>query len=247
MNKLKEFNKLIDNMGKCERCTNIYKKENKKLVDCSLINIYKNKEFCLNIPTIWTDWYTRIDSDIMIIGDDWGPYTEMSKYREEYIKELRTDEDAWENLVNKEDTLIHKNLVKFLTESAKLEKFELETDFLNHIYFTNAVMCARQGESYKDTKCFDAKECTINCILHLIRQIEIVRPKIIITLGYYPLLAISKIFDFEIKTTLQSTLEETNIYEKEGITIIPAFHPVSQIKQINQIKQYRNIWKKLNE
>lgn len=247
MNKLKEFNKLIDSMGKCKQCTNIFKKQQKKLMDCSLINIYENKEFCLNIPTIWTDWYTRIESNIMIIGDDCGSYTDMVKYREKYIKKLASDEDAWENLVNEEETLIHKNIIKFLKESSELEKYPLDKSFMNHIYFTNAIMCARQGVSYKDTKCFDAKECTMNCTPHLIRQIEIVHPTIIVTLGYYPLLAISKIFGFEIEKTMQSTFEKQSIYEIDGITIIPAFHPVSQIKQTEQIAQYRNIWKNLKQ
>lgn len=245
MNKLKEFNKLIKDMGNCDQCTNIFKKTNKKLTDCSLINIYKDKEICLNIPTIWTDWYSRIDSDIMIIAQDWGTYSDMLKYREEYINLLSTDEEAWYTLINRQDTLVHKKLYKYLKKSAELEKYELEEDFLDKIYLTNAVMCARQGTSYKDTKNFDVKPCTINCTKFLKKQIDIVKPKIIVALGYHPLLALSKIYNFEISPNHNDNL---NIIKTNNLTIIPAYHPTAQVKEEEQLKIYRQIWKeKKNE
>lgn len=242
MNKKKEFNKLIKDLGRCDKCINIFKKANKKLTDCSLINIYKDEEICLNIPTIWTDWYSRIDSKIMVIAQDWGPYTDMLKYREEYIELLSTDEDAWKTIVNKQDTLVHKKLYKFLKESAKLEKYNLEENFMDNIYFTNAVMCARQGTSYKDTKNFDVKPCTLNCIAFLKKQIDIVKPKIILAIGYHPLLSLSKIYDFEIGTNLIDSLD---IIRKDNIVIIPAYHPTAQVKEEDQLKIYRNIWKEV--
>lgn len=63
-----KFNELLSTMGKCTRCLNI-KSSNKK--DCSLINIYKDQDFCRNIPSIWTDWFNRLDLKIMVIGQDW--------------------------------------------------------------------------------------------------------------------------------------------------------------------------------
>lgn len=54
-------------MSKCEKCLSMHSKSN---IDCSLINIYKNEMFAKEIPSIWTDWYNRLDSEIMIIGQD---------------------------------------------------------------------------------------------------------------------------------------------------------------------------------
>lgn len=242
MNKKKEFNKLIKDMGNCDKCINIFKKTNKKLIDCSLINIYKDEEICLNIPTIWTDWYSRIESDIMIVAQDWGNYTDMLKYREEYIDLLASDEDAWKTIVRRPDTLIHKKLYKFLKKSAELEHYPLEDNFMDNIYMTNAVMCARQGTSYKDTKNFDIKPCTLNCTNFLKKQIDIVKPKIIVALGFYPLLALSKIYNFEINTNHNDNL---TIIKKDNITIIPTYHPTAQVKEENQLNIYRNIWKEV--
>ena len=82
MDKLEKFNKLINKMALCNKCINM---RNKNGIDCSLINIYKNKEFAKNIPSVWTDWYNRLNSKIMIIGQDWGPYNDMEKIYNKYL------------------------------------------------------------------------------------------------------------------------------------------------------------------
>jgi len=245
MNKQKEFNKLIKDMGKCELCSQLFKKSNKKLIDCSLINIYKDESICLNIPTVWTDWYSRINADIMIVGQDWGPYQDMLKYRDEYIELLKTDEDAWINLVRRQESLAHKNMYKFLKASAKLENYELEENFMDNIYVTNAVMCARQGTSYRDTKYFDVKPCTLNCTKFLKKQIDIVKPKIILALGYHPLLSLSKIYNFEIGNNLTDVINSIDVIKTDNVVIIPAYHPVAQVKQEEQLKIYSLIWKEV--
>lgn len=60
-------------MSKCDKCTNFKHKEK------SLINIYNDNNFGSNIPSIWTDWFNRLDSKIMIIVQDWGPYNDKVK------------------------------------------------------------------------------------------------------------------------------------------------------------------------
>lgn len=60
-----EFNNLIKELSIYKKCTNM------KCSDKSLINIYENYDFCVNIPSMWTDWFNRLNSEIMIIGQDW--------------------------------------------------------------------------------------------------------------------------------------------------------------------------------
>ncbi len=72
--KNKQFNNLIKDLSVCDKCTNF------KCSSKSLINIYKDYDFCINIPSIWTDWFNRLNSKIMIIGQDWGPYIDMIKF-----------------------------------------------------------------------------------------------------------------------------------------------------------------------
>lgn len=239
--KKEEFNKLIDEVAKCEKCLKLKKKNGK---DCSLINIYKNKDFCKNIPSIWTDWFNRLDSSIMIIGQDWGPYIEMEKFYKKYI-ENRTYEN-WYKTLELEKSLTKKMLVKYLLESASIYNINLDKDYLNRIYITNAIMCARTGSNYRSDN-IKLKESTINCVDFLQKQIEIVKPKIILTLGYYPLLSLSKIFNFKIENNLTNTILKNDVIKTNSFIIIPLYHPTAQIKKEIQLEQYKKIWLLLNK
>lgn len=169
------FKKLLISMSKCDKCTNF------KCSQKSLINIYSDYEFSTNIPSIWTDWFHRLNSKIMIIGQDWGPFSDMEKLN----KSLRQDKSNWNELVESEKSNTKKMLEKYIKESSE-NKFSL-----NDIFITNAIMCARQGNNYRGNN-IDLKKSTTNCSEYLLKQIDIVNPKIILTLGYYPILHYQK-------------------------------------------------------
>lgn len=74
--KTEKFSNLLKELKKCDSCTNLCEEK-------SLINIYNDYIFCTNIPSIWTDWFNRLNSKIMIIGQDWGSilrYEKISMY-----------------------------------------------------------------------------------------------------------------------------------------------------------------------
>lgn len=221
-----EFKSLINDLGKCTKCTNM------KCAHKSLINIFKDKDFCMNIPSIWTDWFNRLDADIMIIGQDWGPYVEMKKFYDR----LNNDKSNWKSLINSEESLTKKRLEYFIRESSN------NTYSLDEIYVTNAIMCARSGLKYRGNN-INLKESTLNCSEFLYRQIDIVKPRVILTLGYYPLFSLSKIFDFNIYNTLSECIKKLDIINVDDYVIIPLYHPVAQIKSEEQLEQYRKIWK----
>ena len=116
---------------------------------------------------------------------------------------------------------------------------------LDDIFITNAIMCARQGNSYRGNN-IDLKKSTINCSEYLLKQIEIVKPKVILTLGYYPLMSLSKILNFEINKTLKETIENHFEIEIDNFVIIPLYHPVAQVKKQEQLEQYKRILKYIN-
>lgn len=224
--KEQEFNLLIKELSVCKKCTDM------KCSSKSLINIYLNYDFCTNIPSIWTDWFNRLDSDIMIIGQDWGPYSDMKKFREL----LNRDKTNWKELIESEKSTTKKMLESFISTSSN-NKYSL-----NDIYITNAIMCARQGDTYRGNN-IDLKNSTLNCSEYLLKQIEIVKPKVILTLGYYPLMSLSKIFKFNIEKALKETISKLPEILINNFVIIPLYHPVAQVKKEEQLKQYRRIWK----
>lgn len=227
------FDKLINSMSKCSKCINLKKKNGK---DCSLINIYQNHEFCKNIPSIWTDWFNRLDSKVMIIGQDWGPYNDMKQLNEQYIN--KPNQENWRCLIEQEKSNTKKLLNYYIRKSSE-SRYSLDD-----VFITNAIMCARKGNNYRGDN-IDLKKSTNNCREYLLSQINIVKPKVILTLGYYPLLSLSKIYNFNVDKTLKETINNSPEIMLNDFIIIPLYHPVAQIKKSEQLKQYQRIWKYL--
>lgn len=227
--KKKQFKDLINELGKCDKCTNLKCKEK------SLINIYQDYDFSTNIPSIWTDWFNRLDSKIMIVGQDWGPYDDMKKFN----NLLKKDKSNWKEIIELEKSNTKKLLENYIKESSN-RKYSLDD-----IFITNAIMCARQGNSYRGNN-IELKKSTINCSKHLISQIEIIKPKVILTLGYYPLISLSKTLNFEINKTLKETIKNYSEIKIDKFVIIPLYHPVAQIKKQEQLERYKKIWKYIN-
>ncbi len=228
--KEKLFDELIDDMGRCKKCISMCSKNNK---DCSLVNIYKNKRFAKEIPSIWTDWYNRLDSKIMVIGQDWGPFEDMKKLNKRYLD--NPSKENWVKLINEEKSLTKKNLTKYL-----LESFEDKNISINDIYITNAIMCGRKGNNYRGNN-INLKCSTLNCREFILRQIEIVNPKVILTLGYYPLYSLSNIYHFNIEENLSKTIEKYPIIRVDDFIIVPLYHPVAQITRKKQLEQYDRV------
>ena len=227
------FDELLVELGKCEKCLNLKKKTGK---DCSLINIYKDNKFCKNIPSIWTDWLNRLDSRIMIIGQDWGPFNDMKTLNEAYIKQ--PTKEIQKHLIEQEKSATKRQLEYYIKESSN------NKHSLDEIFITNAIMCARQGDNYRGDN-IDLNKSTQNCSNYLMKQIEIVKPKIILTLGYYPILSLSKIYGFEIENNLKETIKNYPEIKINDYIVIPLYHPVAQIKKSEQLEQYKRIWKYL--
>ncbi len=224
--KQKKLEKLFEELGNCNQCLS-FPNLNK-----SLINIYQNLDFSVNIPSIWTDWFHRVDSSIMIIGQDWGPYQEMKTLHDK----LNYDKSNWKNLIESEKSNTKKLLAYYIEQSSQ------GTYTLDDLFVTNAILCARKGNSYRGDN-IDLKKSTLNCSKYLLRQIEIVKPKVIVTLGYYPLLSLASIFGFPISKTLKETIQSYPEIKVYDFVIIPVYHPVAQIKKEEQLKQYQKIWK----
>ncbi len=168
----------------------------------------------------------------MIIGQDWRPYSDMEKY----YKLLNKDKNNWKELIELEKSSTKRMLENFIKETSN------NKCSLDNIYITNAIMCARQGKNYRG-KNINLKMSTLNCSSYLLKQIEIVKPKVILTLGYYPLMSLSKIFKFNIVKILKETISKLPEILINNFVIIPLYHPVAQVKKEEQLKQYRRIWK----
>ena len=240
MSKKEELDNLFFNMSKCIKCTNLISCKGN---DYSLINIFADKKFYKTIPSIWTDWYNRLNSKIMLIGQDWGPYEDMNRFHNLYI--TNPSKENWKNIIEQEKSMTKKLLIRYLIQSAKQNSICIDSSFLDSIFITNAIMCARKGTSYRGNN-INLKQSSYNCSEFLQKQIEIVAPQIILTLGYYPLYSLSEIYAFSIYPTLSENINTYEVFKFDSFVIIPLYHPVAQIKKEEQLKQYSKIWKYYN-
>lgn len=152
----------------------------------------------------------------MIIGQDWGPYNDMKKFH----NLLKGDKSNWKEVIELERSNTKKMLEHYIKSSSN-NKYSLDD-----IFITNAIMCARQVNNYRGNN-IDLKKSTINCSEFLLKQIDIVKPKVILTLGHYPLMSLSKIYNFKIEKTLKETINEYPEINVDNYIIIPLYHPVA--------------------
>ncbi len=150
-------------------------------------------------------------------------------------KKLLPDKSNWQELMDSEKSRTKKLLEEYIKLSSN-GKYTLQK-----AYITNAILCARQGVNYRGNN-INLKQSTFDCCEFLKRQIDIVKPIVLAPLGYYPLLALSKIFNFKIEKNLKESIKTTPIIKVEHYVIIPLYHPVAQIKKTDQLKQYSKIW-----
>lgn len=173
------------------------------------------------IPNLWFDWENRANSPIMIIGQDWGPYVQLKKY----IVDSSQDHFA----------------------SSRTEKFiihelnAISPRLINEVFFTVAVVFTRTGHLFRGNANYNESKSFRISFAYVSRQIDIVKPKIILTLGRLAFRAVDLHFKIGFRTKKLSeivTLGEINL---EGTIIIPAYHPAAFVDP----KIQRGAWKNL--
>ena len=114
----------------------------------------------------WSDAYQNFSAKLMIVGQDWG--SELS-----VRTKAPTYEPYWEGKFPTWETLMK------LLKDARFGTDGGEYSFTD-IYLTNAILCARKGE--KNSGPISDKYFN-KCLPFLEEQINIIKPKIIATLG----------------------------------------------------------------
>lgn len=239
-----------------KRCDRIMVKRKGKSVDVGLENIFRDRDLIQNLPTIWLDWKSRLDSRLIIIGQDWGPVSVMREiadgYRLRTVSLTETDE-IWTEFVNNPSDRTTKDMFKYLKKSAQITQTQLQPEFIDDIFVTMSVLFARQGTKFRGNDNFAEKESARCCTPLLKEQIQIVRPEVIAPLGGLALWSLSQIFGFEFKVSLTAFLEnlpqsghiQVNLDSDTKIKIVPLIHPAAHIHPDIQLKYYCNIWKAL--
>jgi hypothetical protein len=242
-NKKDLMQNLISDLSQNTDCENIRRTRNGSLADLSLINQFNKRNF---IPNKWFDWVNRVDAPIMIIGQDWGPYLSLKKYFDDYEISVKKPDFNYDDFLFK---TFSSRTEKFIIKAIKKTYSEKYGNFNKEVYdsiiFTMAVLFTRQGKHFRGNENFDEKSSFEICYPYVKRQIEIVKPKIIMTLGGLAFKVVDQFFELGFSgknlTEVVKTLKD-NIIRKSDTIIIPNFHPASHIDPQIQLKIWEKIW-----
>lgn len=257
--RLAQLDTLMQSVAECQLCCNPANGISSKRLLRNLIAECPHAPRYGNIPSMYTDWASRLDSKIVVVLQDWGSCKsalDLRRYYENRIDSTTTREDAWLDTIQHRPapSTTHKNLIHFLMRSAEIEGVCLPDDFLDRIFFTNAILCFRHGNSSGDGISLSAS--IANCCFKqkfLRDQLRIVQPAVVVALGERALKALAinsgmDCFIRDVRGTSPHGYREHKYFEL-SIRVVPAFHPAA--RSVNrtageQIEDYRFIWRALS-
>jgi uracil-DNA glycosylase family 4 len=152
MNKISEYKKLVDTRKMCHRCLGL---TNPVDVD--------GGRFDSDQIGPWSLWQGNLDASLMVVGQDWGGTIHFIKHRGQ------CDARNYSNL----------KLIELIGIVGYSIGFPASQEKQNVIFFTNAILCLKQGNLNAKVP----KECFKNCSSFLRKQIEIVHPVVVVGLG----------------------------------------------------------------
>jgi DNA polymerase len=118
----------------------------------------------------WSRWQGNLSADLMLVGQDWGDTRYFRRFR-------GLDDD---------NNPTNRTLMKLLQGIGIVIGPPSSADNDGQVFFTNAVLCLKEGGLQGPVQ----PAWFLNCAPFLRRQIEIIAPKVVVTLGAHALLAV---------------------------------------------------------
>ncbi len=241
--KIYEIKKLWKDLGKNSTITKRYKTREDKKVNIGFVNQYTLHSF---IPNKWFDWENRVNAEIMIIGQDWGPYRSLLPYIERYNKERNRVDFNYEEFLFK--TFSSRTEKYIFTTLSKTYREKYGRDITNQVWekfiFTVAVLFTRQDKHFRGSEFYDESFGMKESLPYLKRQIEIVNPRVLITMGGTAWNQIKNIYNLKYPGKFSEVILKLNrkpiVYK--DIKIIPIFHPASFTDPKKQYKLWKTLW-----
>jgi uracil-DNA glycosylase len=195
-NKIKAYQDLVNSRKACQLCDG--------LTNPSAIN---DGIFDSNHIGPWSRWQGNLNSELMIIGQDWGD-----------IKYFQ-DNKGYEKDDNPSNNMIRSLLASIDIEIPQPSK---SNETKNPIFLTNAILCLKKGGLSGPVK----KRWFDNCGHNFLRPlIGIMQPKIVVTLGKYAYEIMCKVYGFpKVKFREAIIFQGSGFFLKNDIRYFPVYH-----------------------
>jgi len=176
----------------------------------------------------WSRWQGNLDSDIMLVGQDWGDVASFIKYR---------GIDPMSGRTNK----ILKELLSSI--GCHIKSIDEMNNEKGNIFLTNAILCLKEGGMQAKVKNMWINNCAR---IFLRQQIEIINPRVVIGFGEKAFMAILYSFGLQ-KTIFRWAVEaDTGTLLPNGSMLFAVYHCSPTTININRdMESQLNDWKRI--
>jgi uracil-DNA glycosylase family 4 len=174
----------------------------------------------------WTQWQDNLDSELMVVGQDWGGV--------EYF----TDKRGLEQDNNETNT----RLIDLLAAIGIQINLPANTLGERRLFFTNAALCLRPGRLTGPV----SSRWFSNCgPLFLRPQVELIRPKVVVTLGYYAYRAVCKSFGLKPAQRMRDAIQREPEQLPNGSILVPVYHCGKNGQRSRSLNEQKQDWKRV--
>jgi hypothetical protein len=236
---------LIEDLKQNSEVENIWVNRKGEKVNVGLINHFKLHNI---IPNKWFDWVRSANAEVMVIGQDWGPYSVLKKFIDDFDESKYEDEEYYSRFIFRDFSSRTEKFILNTISQTYFDKFhkDFTQDKWDKIFFTMSVLFMRQGIHFRGSHNFDNKKSAELSYKYVARQLDIIKPKLIITLGNMGFEVVNKYFNLGYKepkvTKLVEELEDKYFIEVGSTKILPNFHPAAHVDPKIQKKIWSKMW-----
>jgi len=238
----KQIQELIEQMRDDSEMERIEVVRNGEVVDVGLINQFRRHAI---IPNKWFDWESTVNSKLCIIGQDWGPYGVLKEFISGFDISKKDDDEYYRNFMFKSFTSRTERFIyKAVTETyEEYYKTRFIDSMWNRIFLTMAVLFTRQGNSFRGNQNFDPLKSVEHSYKYLARQLEIVKPRVVMPLGNLALESVNKFYNLGYDKPKISQVVQDGPIIKSDVVVIPNYHPAAHVNPKIQVDIWKKIWK----
>lgn len=177
-----------------------------------------------------------------------GPYVALKRYIDDYESSKDALGFSYDNFLFKTfSSRTEKFIIKTIIETYKSRFREFDQKVFNDFFFTMAVLFTRKGTHFRGSHNFDEKKSFEISYPFVAKQIEIVKPKVIMPIGSLGFRVIDRFFNLGYsQKTLSEVISELNsnnhTIKLTDTIIIPNFHPASHTSPKIQTEIWSKIW-----
>ena len=176
----------------------------------------------------WSRWQGNLNTQLMIIGQDWGDTGYFRRYR-------GRDTDN-----NPSNTTIRDLLASI---EIPIPPPSASDRGMSSIFLTNAILCLKEGGLGAEVK----REWFNNCGHHYLKPlIEIIRPKAVVSLGKYAYETISQLFNLQKKSFRDAVDQQVGIPLSKNVVFLPVYHCSPRVLHTHRgLAQQKSDWQRI--